>query len=202
MAVIGIGFVVYPFQPPRSGGAKRSCLKLPFLSTKDGRVSSTNGKGNKLTPKMLEFIDLFMEHQNATKAMELSSYKTVNPARMGYELMQHPLVQQEIANRLAVRSQKAEVKADFLIAKLMNIIANTETENPTACLRAIELAGKSIALWKERQEISGPDGEAIRTEQRVKEDVADFTSRISGLAKRAGASNVVELTKRGGTSPA
>jgi hypothetical protein len=64
-------------------------------------------------------------------------------------------------------------------------------------LRAIELAGKSIALWKERQEISGPDGEAIKHEQHIKESVADFTSRISSLAKRGGQTNVVEFTKRG-----
>lgn len=173
---------------------------MPFLSTKEGRLVPRNGKGKKLTPKMVEFIDLFMVHQNASQAVELSSYVSKNPARMAYDLMQHPLIQQEIAKRLAARSEKSEVKADYLINKLMMIIEDTQADNPTACLRAIELAGKSIALWKERQEISGPDGEAIRTEQRVKEDVADFTSRISGLAKRAGTSNVVELPKRGGAS--
>jgi phage terminase small subunit len=171
---------------------------LPFLSVTDGRIVPGNGKGRKLTPKMVEFVDLYMIHQNATKAVELSSYKTINPARHAADLMQHPLIQKEIKQRLAVRSEKAEVKAEYLINKLMNIIEQTQSDNPQACLRAIELAGKSIALWKERQEISGPDGEAIRHEQHVKESVADFTSRVASLAKRNGTSNVVEFAKRPG----
>ena len=172
---------------------------MPFLSVTDGRIiPGNNGKGRKLTPKMVEFVDLYMIHMNATKAVELGSYKTKHPTRHAAELMQHPLIQAEIQKRLDKRSEKAEVKAEYLINKLINIIEQTEAENPNACLRAIELAGKSIALWKERQEISGPDGQAIKHEQQVKENVADFTSRISSLAKRNGTSNVLEFPDRGG----
>ena len=178
---------------------------MPFLSVTDGRVKpGNNGKGRKLTPKMLEFIDLYMIHMNATKAVELSSYNTKAPTRHGVELMQHPLIREEIEKRLAKRTEKATIKAEinseYLINKLMKIIEATEDDNPQAALRAIELAGKSIALWKERQEISGPDGEAIKHEQQVKENVADFTSRIASLAKRNGTSNVFEFPERDGTS--
>lgn len=154
----------------------------------------------KLTPKMLSFIDHYMVTQSGAEAVRLSGYKSKSPIRLAYQLMQHPLIQKEISDRLALRSEKMEVKADYLIAKLLMIIEDTEKNNPTAALRAIELAGKSIALWKERQEISGPDGEAIRHEQHVKESVADFTSRIAGLAKRSGTDNVVEFPERGGAS--
>jgi len=172
-----------------------------MLSIKDGRlVPGNNHKGRKLTPKMREFVDLYMIHKNAVKAVALSSYKTKNPAAIAAELMQHPLIVAEIEKRLAARSQKAEVKAEYLINKLINIIEETQSDNPQACLRAIELAGKSIALWKERQEISGPDGEAIKHEQQVRENVADFTSRIASLAQRNGTSNVLEFPDRGGAS--
>lgn len=106
--------------------------------------------------------------------------------------MQHPLVREEIAKRLEKRSDKSELTAEYLIQKLLNIIEADETKIPDT-LRAIELAGKSIALWKERQEISGPDGAAIQQEINTKESVADFTRRISGLAKRNGTDNVVPL---------
>ena len=175
---------------------------MPFLSVAEGRVVSGNNKGKKLTPKMMEFVDLYMIHMNATKAVELSSYKAVRPAAHAAELMQHPLIIREIENRMSVRSEKAEIKAEYLLNKLINIIDRTEEENPQAALRAIELAGKSIALWKDRQEISGPDGEAIKHEQTIRENAADFTSRISSLAKRAGATNVVELPVRRGEGPA
>jgi phage terminase small subunit len=173
-----------------------------MLSVKYGRTVPGNGKGRKLTPKMLEFIDLYMIHKNATKAMELGSYKTKNPALFGAQLMQHPLVQEEIKRRFAARAEKAEVKAEYLVQKLLNIIEETQTDNPQACLRAIELAGKSIALWKERQEISGPDGKAIQHEQQVRESVADFTSRISSLAQRRGETNILEFPERSGTGGA
>lgn len=170
-----------------------------------GKPPLKGGPGGKLTPKMLSFIDAYfgVAKLNATEAYVQSDYtcKTrANAAVNAAELMRHPLIHAEIERRLAVRSEKSEVKAEYLITKLMAIIEATEQDNPTAALRAIELAGKSIALWKERQEISGPDGAAIKHEQHVKESVADFTSRIAGLAKRAGTSNVVEFPNPGSDS--
>lgn len=166
---------------------------MPFLSAKDGRLVSGNGKGKKLTLKMVEFVDLYMIHMNATKAVELGSYKTINPARHAADLMQHPLIRAEIEKRLAIRSEKSVVEAEYLIQKLFKIVDNDEIKTSDQ-LRAIELLGKVIALWKERQEISGPDGEAIRHEQNVRESVDDFTTRIAGLAKRntvPGTDNVI-----------
>lgn len=180
---------------------------MPYLSVKDGRTVSKAFTGRKLTPKMLSFINAYFgaANFNALKAIELSDYncKTKYSAHQtSAELMNHPLVKAEIEKRQLAREVKSEVKAEYLITKLMEIIQATQEDNPTAALRAIELAGKSIALWKERQEVTGADGGAIRHEQEVRETVADFTSRIASLAKRAGTDNVVEFPGRsesGGT---
>jgi hypothetical protein len=176
---------------------------LPYLSIKNGRTESKAYTGRKLTPKMLSFINAYFGEANfnGLKAIELSDYqcKTRNSAHQTYaELMNHPLVVVEMEKRQAKREQKSEIKAEYLIQKLIAIIEDTQVDNPQAALRAIELAGKSIALWKERQEVSGPDGGAIQT-QEVKDSVADFTSRISGLVKRAGTPNVVEFPVGSGT---
>jgi len=176
---------------------------LAYLS--ENSVIPTKGKGRKLTPKMLSFIDAYFGEANfnATKAMELSDYTNSNKVAAiehASQLMTHPLIVAEIKRRTDLRTEKSEVKAEYLINKLMQIIEAEQETNPQAALRAIELAGKSIALWKERQEISGPDGEAIKHEQHIKESVADFTSRISSLAERTGTTNVVSLPVRGGTS--
>lgn len=175
---------------------------MAYLSVRDGTTESRGNKGKTLTAKMLSFIDAYFgpANFNATEAMKMSAYKTKNPALQAAELMNHPLVIDEVKRRQARRTEKAEVKAEVLVAKLMQIIEAEQERNPQAALRAIELAGKSIAMWKERQEISGPDGAAIQHEQHVKESVADFTSRISGLVKRAGTSNVVEFPERSGAS--
>lgn len=179
----------------------RGGSKLAYLSVKDGKTESRGTKGKKLTPKMMSFIDQYFgaANFNATKAYELSDYSdSKSPNLNAAELMNHPLIQEEIKKRTDARTDKAEVKAEYLINKLMQIIEAEQERNPNATLRAIELAGKSIAMWKERQEISGVDGQAIQHEQHVKESVADFTSRISSLAKRNGSTNVVEFPERGG----
>ena len=174
---------------------------MAYLSIKKGRLVSVGSKGHKITGKMLSFVDAYFGEArfNSVEALKLSAYKTNNMtdgalSRFAAELMTHPLVVAEIKVRQAARQEKSEVKAEYLIQKLMQIIENTEVENPQAALRAIELAGKSIALWKERQEISGVDGQAIKHEQHVKESVADFTSRIQNLADRN--SNVIPITRK------
>jgi phage terminase small subunit len=166
-------------------------------------VESRAYTGRKLTPKMLSFINAYFGEANfnALRAIELSDYacKTkYSIHQTSAELMNHPLVIAEIKRRMEIREQKSEIKAEFLIQKLLEIIQATQEDNPQAALRAIELAGKSIAMWKERQEITGADGGAIRHEQEVKESVADFTSRIASLAERSGEDNVVSFPRRGG----
>lgn len=166
---------------------------MPFLSVCDGRLTSGNHKGKKLTPLMVEFVDLYMIHMNATKAVELGGYRTKNPTRHAAELMQHPLIIAEIEKRMAARSKKFEVKAEYLIEKLINIIEGDQIKTADQ-LKAIELVGKSIALWKERQEISGVDGAAIQTEQRTTEAADAFTQKLKQLGKREATSgNVVSI---------
>lgn len=173
------------------------------MSIKDGRTESRAYTGRKLTPKMRSFIDAYFgaANFNALKAIELSDYNCTTKYSIhqtSAELMNHPLVKAEIDKRMAKREQKSEVKAEYLINKLLEIIDSSDEEKTADRLRAIELAGKAIALWKERQEVSGPDGGAIQHEQNVKESVADFTSRISSLVKRGEASNVVSIADRRG----
>lgn len=159
---------------------------------KIGDPLPTSGKGAKLSAKMERFIDEYLVDLNASEAILRAGYKTRNQNRLAAELLRHPLVDAEIQKRTAERRDKMELKADYLINKLINMIEK-DTTRDSDVLRAIELAGKSIALWKERQEISGPDGESIKMEQKVREDVASFTSKLSRLASTGGAAEVVRL---------
>lgn len=188
---------------------------MAYLNVKEGRLVSKSYGGRKLTLKMLSFIDAYFGAAsfNALEAMRLSDYKCTTEGSIHQttaELMNHPLVIEEIKRRTDLRTQKTEVKAEYLLNKLIQIIDDASDVEKTADrLRAIELAGKAIALWKERQEISGPDGEAIKHEQHVKESVAEFTTRIQGLAIRSGTAssdepkrpgNIVSLDERRGSS--
>ena len=161
-----------------------------------GQEPPTKGKGSKLSAKMEKFVDEFFVDRNASAAVIRAGYSTNNANRMAAKLMCHPLVKAEINKRTETVRANTELRAEYLISKLVDIIEN-EGEKTADQLRAIELAGKSIALWKERQELSGPDGEAIKMEQKTKEDAADFTSRLSRLAKQAGTGEVVKFPNGG-----
>lgn len=167
---------------------------MPYL--RPGSEPPKKGKGSKLSAKMMLFVDEYLVDLNGSEAVLRAGYKTRNKNRMASELLRHPLVKAEIEKRTEKRRESMELRADYLLNKLINIIESAEDKTSDK-LKAIELAGKSIALWKERQEISGPDGEAIKTEQKVKEDVESFTSSLARLAKRNGTSEITEFPKRG-----
>ena len=171
---------------------------MSYRKKSDG--PSTNGKGQRITDKMARFIDEYMVDLNASQACIRAGYKTKNPNRVGPEIRNHPLVAAEIEKRMAYKQERNEVTADYVLDKLMAIVEATDKSNPQAALRGLELLGKNLGLFKDRQEISGPDGEAIKMEQKVKENAADFTSKLAQLVKRNGEGNVVKLSDGRGES--
>lgn len=166
---------------------------------KKGSSIPEKGKGAKLSSKMTRFIDEYFAPSDGSQplvgstAVIRANYITKNPNRLATELLRHPLVQPEIEKRLAAMKEQGEVTKEYIIQKLVSIVEDTEKGNPQAALRGLELLGKHLGLYKERQEISGPDGEAIRMEQKVKEDVADFTSRLSRLVDDGRKGELVSL---------
>lgn len=166
------------------------------------RVPPKTGKGSKLTTKMENFVNEYFVDFNASAAVLRAGYKSTSPAVLGTKLLNHPLVMAAVDEKKKERAEKTELSADYVIAKLIAIAERQEENNPTATLRALELLGKHLGLYRDRQEISGPDGNAIQMEQQVKQNVNEFTSRIASLAKRRGTDNVVEFPNGHGDSGA
>lgn len=163
---------------------------MAYLS-KDSKVPS-KGKGSRLSPKMRLFVDEYFVDFNAKKAVLRAGYKSKTPDQLAVELKRHPLVKEEIERRQDTLTEKTEIEREYLLNKLIDVIDSTQ-EKTSDKLRAIELAGKAIALWRERQEISGPDGEAIKTEQKTEQNVADFKSKLDRLSRRAGTDKVTKF---------
>ena len=155
---------------------------------KIGDPIPTKGKGSKLTGLQLRFIEEYMVDSIGTKAVIRAGYVTKNPNRVAAQLMQHPLVLDEIKKRQKDRGDKLELTANYVITRLIKLAEEATREGDQ--IRALELLGKTMALFKERQEISGPDGDAIRHEQKVNEDVADFTRAITKLSQRNRATGI------------
>lgn len=167
------------------------------MLTRDSRIPQ-KGKGSKLTAKMQNFVDEYFVDFNGSAAVKRAGYKSTNPNKLAGKLLNHPLVMEAVAKKKKERQEKTELSAEYVIQKLIAIAERNEEGNPTAALRSLELLGKHLGLYKDRQEISGPDGEAIQMEQKVKQNVDEFTSRIAGLAARRGKGSVVEFPDRQG----
>lgn len=161
-----------------------------------GAEPPKKGKGSQLTPKMRAFVAELMVDNNASQAVLRAGYKTGNPDKHAAELMAHPLVKAAVDEAFAKKEDRLEVKGEWVLNRLIRIADKTEDMDKfNEAIRAIELIGKTMGMFKERQEVSGPDGEAIKYEQKVAENADDFTKKLQGLAKRSGTSNVLPFTK-------
>lgn len=163
------------------------------------------GRGSKLTKLQRQFVDAYTDptspgYSSPTNAVRATEYKTDNPNKIGMQLMQHPLVAKEIKEIQDARRERMELTADYVLHKLISVVEETAKDGDR--IRALELLGKNLGLFKERTEISGPDGEAIKMEQKVREDAADFARKLSGLIARGGKAGVSEIPDTGSSSAA
>lgn len=161
-----------------------------------GQEIPKTGKGSRLSVKMERFVEEYLIDGNATAAVLRAGYKTNNPTKIATELTRHPLVKEKIKQATDDRRERMELSADYVITKLIDIVEKQEQGNPNAALRGLELLGKHLGLYRDKQEISGPDGGAIEVEEKkIEQDANDFTRRIASLAKRSGTGNVSEFPK-------
>jgi len=161
-----------------------------------GNTIPTTGKGSKLSAKQSLFLDEYFVDLNASKAVLRAGYKTINPNRVATDLLRHPGILIEIEKRQSKRRDRLELSAEYIIHKLVDIVESTDKNNPTAALRGLELLGRTLGMYKDKQEISGPDGTAIQYEQRIKEDTAALEGAIARLTDAGGKGNVVSLPVR------
>ena len=157
-----------------------------------------SGKGKRLTDKQLRFAEEYLVDLNAAKAVLRAGYNTTNPRTHGYQLLNHPLIREEIEKGLEAKKERNLVSEQYVLEKLRYIVEEQLNDNPQAALRGLELLGKNLGMYKDRQEISGPDGEAIEFEQRTKQKVNELTSKLARLANSNGTGEVVKFPDRGG----
>lgn len=147
-----------------------------------------------LTGLQKAYCEEYLVDLNGSAAVLRAGYQTKHPNRIAFQLMENPAIRLAIAALRAERSKGSDVTKDFVLRGIQKAIKMAEESgNLNALLRGHELLARHLGMFIERQEISGPDGEAIRMEQKVKQDVSDFTSRLSRLAATAGAGTVVKL---------
>jgi len=155
---------------------------VAFLGPND--TPPKKGRGSKPTAKQLRFVDEYCIDLDGPKAAQRAGYKTKNIHRLARDLLVHPLVKPLIEERLKEKRERMAIDEDYVIQRLMRLAEDQEKNGPSNAIRALELLGKHLGLFKERQEISGPDGEAIAYKQQIQEESDEFTRAILSLSKR------------------
>lgn len=145
---------------------------------------------SKLSMKQRLFVEAYFKHDyNAAEAVREAGYKCTddNARRVGWDLLQKPLVKEVIELRAKEKLAAVSLSEEYVIRKLIRTINKAEEDNNLgAVLRGLELAARNLGMLRDKTEITGKDGEALKFEK-VENDAADFTRAILSIAKRGGA---------------
>lgn len=139
-----------------------------------------------LTPRQRAFAEEYIIDFNATAAAVRAGYadnKSTN--KQAYLLLHHEGVSAYIDHLRRSREQKINVaNPDYVVQKITKILAKDEIRDSDA-FRGLELLAKILGMLKDRTEISGPDGEAIRVQQqKQEEDIASVETLIKHLTEK------------------
>src|ERR1044072_334671 len=124
-----------------------------------------------LTGMQKQFCEEYLKDMNATQAVLRAGYKTKHPNRIAFQLMENQAIRITIDALRAERNKSTDVTKDFVLRGIQKAIRLAEeANNLNALLRGHELLARHLGMFIERTEISGPDGEAIKMEQKTKQD--------------------------------
>lgn len=137
-----------------------------------------------LTDMQRRFVEEYLVDFNGSAAVLRAGYASKYPNRAAYQLLQNPAVKAAINEFSVQNGRESMIKPEYVIDKIRKTLERAEAQgNHTAVLRAAELLARSLGMFVERKEISGPNGDAVRVEQ-VQEAADAFTSAVAGLIER------------------
>lgn len=140
-----------------------------------------------LTMKQQLFVEAyFASNYNGAEAAKRAGYTGNNLNRIACQQLARPNVRAAIDELAQKKIKEISLTEEYVLRKLVRTIEKAEQDNNlSAVLRGIELAAKNLGMLRERTEISGPDGEAIKYEE-ISNEAADFARSISRIAAREG----------------
>ena len=110
----------------------------------------------KLTPKQRAFVEEYLIDLNATASAKRAGYSQRTAYSIGEENLRKPEIQKAIAEAQKARAERVKLTQDYVINDLMEIVERCmerEAFNAIGAIRALELLGKHLGMFRERVEM-------------------------------------------------
>lgn len=126
-----------------------------------------------LTDKQAKFVDEYLIDLNATQAAIRAGYSANRASEIGYQQLRKTTVQEAIAEAMEKRSKRVQRTADDVMRDLaairadaMQIVRDKDgnavmLDKPSA-IKTLELEGKHLAMWTDKQQLSGDVGLTVK----------------------------------------
>jgi len=115
-----------------------------------------------LTANQREFARQYLVDLNAAQAAQRAGYSTRSARQVGHELLKDERVQALMADEMGRRAARVQDSMDEVLRDLRRLGQKAESLCEfTAAIKAIELRGKHLGMFKDRLEHSGPEGGPI-----------------------------------------
>ncbi len=168
-----------------------------------------------LTAKQRLFIEEYQVDLNGLQAALRAGYAKGSAKHVYTVNMKNPMVVRALEEAMRARSDSVRVDVEWVLRNLIEVAGRCMQKEPVAgseareggrrrgaeadgaglwrfdskgANRALELIGKHLGMFKEKVEVSGPDGEAIAVELGLAKE--RLASRIARLAIQGGAGSV------------
>lgn len=119
-----------------------------------------------LTELQQKFVQEYVKDFNATKAAIRAGYSPASAKFYASKLLDDPRIIKAINELTDATQAIAQVKLNINIERVLKELADIAFSRDTRIatkdkLKALELLGKHLGMFREKHEISGPDGGVI-----------------------------------------
>lgn len=109
-----------------------------------------------MTPKQEAFVREYLIDLCAADAARRAGYSGSTVRKTAHELLQKPAIQAAIAKAQAARAERTEDSQDEVLRDVRRVGQRAEREGKfDAALRAIELRGRHLGMFKQTVDIPG-----------------------------------------------
>lgn len=154
--------------------------------------------GDALTYRQKRWCEEFIVDYDATKAARRAGYTAKAIERQAYQLLHHPgcRAYAEYLDKEARKNAEGKIlDKEYVVQKALEGVQKAQDNNNlSAYFRGLELLARHLGMFIDKQEISGPDGQAIQIEQRAKEEADSLIKTLQQLANKNTKNKVKEVT--------